>query len=74
MIKKRETDLETNGFWLNHISNNVFYGENFENLDSYANEVNSITIQDIIEFAQKYIHLDHYTRVDMYPERMTPKK
>lgn len=74
MIKKRETDLETNSFWLNHISNKIFYGENFKNLDSYANEVNSITIQDIIEFAQKYIHLDHYTRVDMYPEKMAPKK
>lgn len=74
MINKRETDLQTNNFWLSYITSRDYYGESYNDYTTYIDDVNAITIQDIIDFSNKYIRLDHFVRVDLYPEKMNKKK
>jgi len=71
MIRKRETDLEKNEFWLSYLENAYFNGDDPLKINTYTERVNAITTEDVKQAAQKFFNLDHYVRVVLKPE---PKK
>lgn len=67
LIATREKNIQTNNFWLSYLNTKAFYGDNMSDVNDYANLVNSITKEDIVNFLNTYISTDHYTRVDLKP-------
>jgi zinc protease len=69
MIRKRETDMEKNDFWLAKLESLYYNKENQASVTDYKTRVNSVTCDDVQKTAEKYIKLDHYVRVVLMPEK-----
>jgi zinc protease len=69
LIRKRETDIQKNDFWLNKIESIYYNGDNPANVMNYKDRVNAITAADVKEVVSKYIKADHYVRVVLFPEK-----
>ena len=69
MIRNRETDLEKNEFWLRKIESLYFNKDNPASVLNFKERVNSITIADLKNTAEKYFNPDHYVRVVLMPEK-----
>ncbi len=67
-LRKRETDVKTNRFWLNKISDSDFNGDPL-NVSDFEARVKAVTSKDIQTVVQKYISKDHYVRAVLYPEK-----
>ncbi|MDE2970645.1 MAG: insulinase family protein, partial [Chloroflexota bacterium] len=63
----REEDLRTNGFWLGQLTNAAQRGESFDGILAYEELLESLTLEDIKEVAQRYFTLDRYMRVVLLP-------
>ncbi|MFA7107235.1 MAG: insulinase family protein, partial [Candidatus Izemoplasmatales bacterium] len=68
MLRKRETDVKTNRFWLSKISESEFNGEPLS-VNEFEAKVKAVTSKQIQETAQKLINKDHSVRVVLYPEK-----
>ena len=69
IIKERETALSTNEFWSNILSNMWLQGDDITTIPSFAERMNKITSKDIANFLQQYFDIEHYVRVNLYPEK-----
>ena len=69
LISTREKNIQSNEFWLSYINGKVFYEDDMNAVNEYANLVNSITKKDIVNFMKTYFKFDQYTRVDLLPEK-----
>ena len=69
LISTREKNIQTNNFWMNYIYNKALYEEDMNAVNEYAELVNSITAEDIMNFMKTYFKFDTYTRVDLRPEK-----
>ena len=69
LIRKRETDLEKNDFWLNKIESIYFNHDNQASIADYKDRVNGVTITDLKITAQSILKPDHYVRVVLMPEK-----
>ena len=69
LIATREKNIQTNNFWMSYISNKALYGDDMNAVNEYAELVNSITKEDIMNFMKTYFNFDNYTRVDLRPEK-----
>ncbi len=66
--RKREVDLKENTFWLNVLESYYYHGEDPMEILEYDKLVDSLTLDNIRETAQKYFNMDNYVKVVLYPE------
>ena len=67
-LREYETNLEENGYWLNSLESKYFHGEDPGTILRYDERVNNLTLEDIHGAAEKYLDMDNYVRVVLYPE------
>ncbi|RKR82931.1 zinc protease [Mucilaginibacter gracilis] len=63
-----ETQLETNGFWLNYVLAQLQNNEDVNQVDGYFTQLKSITPSDIKEMAAQYLSGKNYIRLVLLPE------
>ncbi|MDY5969086.1 MAG: insulinase family protein, partial [Bacteroidales bacterium] len=69
LLKKRETNMQENSFWMNQIYSSYYFGEDRDsNITQYNDIVNGLTSKDIRNLAKKYLDLKHYSVGTMLPE------
>jgi zinc protease len=69
LIRKRETDMEKNEFWLAKLES-IYYNHDSEaTVTNYNERVNAVTIADLKKTADDYLKPDHYVRVVLMPEQ-----
>ena len=64
----REEQLRENGFWVDQIQTTLQLGESFEQITSYEERLEALSLEQIAALAQRYLPLDRYVRVVLYPE------
>jgi len=69
LIKQRETSVKTNDFWRQILTNMWIQNDDVTTILEFEERVNKLTPNDIANFLQKYFDLEHYVRVNMFPER-----
>jgi zinc protease len=69
LLKQRETSLKTNEFWVQGLSNMWLQGDDITTIPAFEERVNKLSSKDIVDFLQKYFDVEHYVRVNMYPEK-----
>jgi zinc protease len=67
--RERETDLKRNDWWLETLEHSQLHNAPLSTLSEYDKWINGLTTQKIGELAKKYIHLDRYVQVVLYPEK-----
>lgn len=72
MLRKRETDISTNRFWLSKISESEFNGDPLS-VNEFEAKVKAVTSKQIQTTAQKLIKTDHSVRAVLYPEKKSKK-
>ena len=68
-IKQYDTNLKTNNFWLSSLTKKWLNGDDIKAISTFNERVNNITAKDIVNFLQKYLDVEHYVRVNSYPEK-----
>jgi zinc protease len=69
LLKQRETALKTNEFWSQILSGLWLRGDDITVIPSFEERVNKLTSKDIADFLQQYFDIEHYVRVNLYPEK-----
>ncbi len=69
LTKEYETNIKTNRYWLDNLSQMYMYGLKPEFVTDYQNIVNSITKDDLIQAAKKYINDNSFIFVALKPEK-----
>ncbi|MDP1621630.1 MAG: insulinase family protein [Bacteroidales bacterium] len=69
MIRARETDVEKNEFWLRKMESLYFNNDSPDNIATFNDRVNAVTIDDLKLAASTFIKPDHYVRVVLMPEK-----
>ncbi len=69
LLKKYETKRRENKYWLNTIKSHYFNDIPLTELSNIDKTINSITKDDIINAAKKYLKTDNYIRVSLIPEK-----
>ncbi|MFV0417726.1 MAG: M16 family metallopeptidase [Dysgonomonas sp.] len=67
MVKKFQEDEKTNGYWLNILSTNHFYGE--DNHSNYLSIVNALTKDDIKAVTKELVSQNNFIEVIMNPKK-----
>lgn len=72
MIRQHETNYQTNKTWRSYLSNQYFHQEvqNMNSVNTYPKRVNEVTNSDIVNFMNQYFDVEHYVRMNLYPESM----
>jgi zinc protease len=68
-LKEREEDLKDNSFWLNALVQNYKYNENIIASENYEEIVESLTVDDVKNIAQKYLKGSDKIEVVMIPPK-----
>ena len=69
LLKKYETKRRENKYWLDVIKSHYFNNIPLSELNEIDKTINSITKDDIINAAKKYLKTDNYIRVSLVPEK-----
>ncbi|MCL2246748.1 MAG: insulinase family protein [Lentimicrobiaceae bacterium] len=69
LLKQRETSMKTNEFWRSILSNMWLANDNVKTIPDFAENINKVTSRDIADFLKKYLDLEHFVRVNLYPEK-----
>jgi zinc protease len=72
--KQYETNLQNNEFWLTNLSNAWINETDPENILTYMDRVNALTVQDVQNAAKKYFDFNQYVKVVLYPETFNVKE
>ena len=73
MVRTRETDIKTNGYWLTNINARDQAGEDIGGLlQAYDNMIRQLTAAQIQEAARKYFDLRNYAKFILLPEAAKP--
>lgn len=67
-IKNYRKGLRENGYWMASLQNAFFNNTNPEDILSYESRVNSMTVADLKQAAQRYFDTNNYLQVVLYPE------
>ena len=70
-IANRETAMQENGYWMGQIMGSYEYNENRDDngdLAKFAENVKSVTAQEIQQMAAKFINLKNYAVINLKPE------
>ncbi|HEX2606314.1 MAG TPA: insulinase family protein, partial [Flavisolibacter sp.] len=66
--KQYRTSIQSNDFWLSSLSQAFINQTNPENVLDYEQRVDALTTADIQKAAQKFLKMDNYVKVVLYPE------
>jgi len=66
--KQNEVNLQSNSFWLRTLSHAWIERNNPEDILLFADRVEKLTTADLQKAAQKYLDLNNYVKVVLYPE------
>jgi zinc protease len=69
LIRKRETDMEKNEFWLAKLESIYYNHDSQGSVLQYKDRVNAVTIEDLKKTAATCFKPDHYVRVVLMPEQ-----
>jgi len=69
MIKSRETSMQTNEFWRTILSNLWLQNDDIKTIPAFNERVNKVTSKGIADFLQQYFDIEHFVRVNVYPEK-----
>ena len=64
----RQEQLRDNGFWLNQIQTVMQRGGSLETILQFEETLNTITLDQVVAVAQRYLTDDRYIRVVLLPE------
>ena len=67
-LRARETALKQNGYWLLQIATFDQSGWPLAEIPNGDKLISSLTIEDLQRAAAKYLRIDNYVRVSLYPE------
>ena len=67
-LRERETGLRENRFWLSTLYSFDYHGSNPDDLNKYDDYVNSLTIEQMKQAANKYFSKDNFVKVVLFPE------
>ena len=68
-IRERETQLKKNKFWLSALENSYYYEDDLKIVNTYTDDIHSITLDEIKAVANKYFTKDHFVKVVLMPEK-----
>ena len=66
VLKQNGDQVKTNGYWLNVIGDNYFYG--FDSHSDYVKTVEALTPQDICNFVKEFNKAGNHVTVMILPE------
>jgi len=64
----RETNLKENGWWLGRLRSATINGEPLNGFLRYDEQVDGLTAELLLDAAKKYLPMDNYVQVVLYPE------
>jgi zinc protease len=67
-LRSRETALKQNGYWLSQIATFDQSGWPLADIPNGEKLITSLTADDLKRAATKYLRIDNYVRVSLYPE------
>ncbi len=67
-ISEREPEMKQNGTWVSFLYSKYWYNTQIRSFETFSNDVNAITNEDIKAVAKKYLNTDQYIRVMLKPE------
>ena len=68
LLRKRETSIRNNSFWLSYIKNGFLYNDGcFKSVDRYQKEIEGFTTGDIRKGAGKYFNFNNFYRISLKP-------
>ncbi len=67
-VRKHETDLKENSFWLSTLRSSYYHGSDVKNVMTYGEMVEGLSLDDIREAARRYFDVRNYVKVVLYPE------
>jgi zinc protease len=67
-LRSRETALKQNGYWLSQIATFDQSGWPLAEIPNGEKLITALTAQDLQRAASKYLRIDNYVRVSLYPE------
>lgn len=72
MLLQHQNDFQTNKKWLNFISQRYYNQEEdlLNQVNTYEQRVNEITNKDIVNFMKLYFDINHFVKMELYPESM----
>ena len=70
--RRREVQLEENGFWLGALERSYFHGLDPRRILQYGALVDSLHAAEVQAAAQRYFNRERYVRVVLYPEDFVP--
>ena len=71
--RERETSIKENGFWLGRLQSSLTNNDPLNEWLDFESKINALTLEDLRNAAQKYINLDNYVQVVLYPEAKPEK-
>jgi zinc protease len=69
-IRERETNEKQNNFWSSYLDFSYFNDTPLVSYENLKLVVESVTADEIRDFAKKFFKPEHYLRVTLYPENM----
>ena len=66
--RERETQIETNGFWVNVLEFYYTHDEDMLDIQRYNQLIESLTAEDVKAAAQEYLDTNRYVEAILYPE------
>ena len=74
MRSTREEQLRDNGFWLGQVRSLSERGNPLSSINEFDATLESITLEDIAEVAERYLPADRYVRLTLLPEDEQPSE
>ncbi|MBE0644565.1 MAG: insulinase family protein [Bacteroidetes bacterium] len=66
--RERETNMKENGFWLGRLQSSLMNNDPLNEWLDYDSKIDALSLQDLQKTAQKYLDLENYIQVVLYPE------
>jgi predicted Zn-dependent peptidase len=70
-FRARETAIKQNGYWLSQIATFDQSGWPLEEIPNGDKLISALTSADLQRAAVKYLRIDNYVRVSLYPENFS---
>lgn len=67
--REREKNLKENGFWLGRLQSSLINGDPLDEWLAFETNIAALTREALRDAARKYINLDNYVQVVLYPEK-----
>ncbi len=68
-LRKHETDLKENRYWLNALRTVYYYQSDPMDILTFDDEIQKQTLKDVQKAAKKYLNVKNYVKVVLVPEK-----